>query len=116
MPRSSQLSAAPWPRRLAQPLLILALAGCTGTPQLETPKVVEPGMGTYPQLVPLDEILAVAPPDAAALAQDEAAFDTRIAALGQRAARMRLGAPHFDGRISELRQRAARMRADTAQD
>lgn len=86
----SQSSAAPWPRRVAQPLILLALAGCAPPPQLETPPVLQPGVTSSPRLLPLDDVLAVAPPgDPAEYAQEEAAFAARIAALRLRAARLR---------------------------
>ena len=94
MPRSLQFPAARLPRRLALSLLGLALAGCAAPPQMETPPAVRPGMESHPRLVPLEEILAVAPPeDAAARAQDAAAFDARVAALRMRAARLRQHVP-----------------------
>lgn len=94
MPRSLQFPAASWPRRLALSLFGLALAGCLAPPQMETPPVVQAGTESYPQIVPLEEILAVAPPDdAVARAQDEAAFEARVAALRQRAARLRQHVP-----------------------
>ncbi|OYX45249.1 MAG: hypothetical protein B7Z02_01360 [Rhodobacterales bacterium 32-67-9] len=72
--------------RLLAPLLLPLLGGCATFPALDSTPEPTVGQAAYPELLPLDELLAGVPPPpatdpAAALAARAAALKARAAAL-----------------------------------
>lgn len=65
------------------------LCACSSPPNLEEALGPEPPGTAYPALLPIEDILTDAPPDAATEADAQAALDVRVSALKSRAAALR---------------------------
>ncbi|NNE52921.1 MAG: hypothetical protein HKN30_11035 [Sulfitobacter sp.] len=76
-------------RHALWPLLALILAACTQFPELENTVRPEVQEASYPELIPLEPILATVEASPVDPVQTEAALETRLASLRARANAMR---------------------------
>lgn len=78
-----------WVGACAGVLTGFVLAGCATLPDLGDPPPASSGSTTYPRLLPVAEVLNVAPASEQADDLQTADFDARMAALRARAAALR---------------------------